>query len=357
MKPIITFMLVVLVTATACRFGIAPTATASLTTSTPEPATFTPEPSSTPEPTLAPSATPDACPNGDCITACFLKLPPVANPADLKARRASRPIDSEDGFRLMTYTIQGNKIENPVDGSNFPAWLKPFQQDHESQQKVWDYFAALIPSDQRKYLTEFHVFSDGEDNTLAMVTQTETDMNAWALEVDIFDAANAQDLTDTLIHEYGHLLSLNPSQVIPSKRIFDNPDNYDIYDGEAYVCENYFPGEGCSLPDSYINQFYERFWTKIEPEWIAIDEIESDYDYEAALDRFFKKYQDQFVSDYAVTDISEDFAESFSVFILEPKPTGDSIADQKVLFFYEYPELVQLRTQIGHNLCGQLTTQ
>ena len=360
MKPIIRLVLAVIVISilSACQSLAlatpAPSSTFVVITPTPLPPTPTPQPTATPEPTLLPSATPDACPNGDCITACFLKLAPIANPADLKARRSSRSIEVEDGFRLVSYAVNGDQIDNPVDGSNFPDWLKPFQQDRAAQRQVWDYFAALIPLEQRKYLSEYHVISDGEDNTLAMVTQTETDMNSWALEVDIFDTANAQDLTDTLIHEFSHLLSLNPSQVPASKRIFDNPDDYDIYDGEAYACKTYFPGEGCSLPESYINQFYQRFWKKIQPEWTALDELESDDDYYAALDRLYIKYQDQFVSDYAATDTSEDFAEVFTVFILEPKPNADTIADQKVLFFYEFPELVSLRGQIGHNLCTRV---
>lgn len=255
---------------------------------------------------------------------------------------------------LVSYTVNNDQLENPKEGANFPDWLKPFQQDRASQRKIWDFFAALFPLEQRKYLAEYHVVSDGEDNNLAAVTQTEGDMNTWALEVDIFDSANAQDLTANLVHEFGHLLSLNPSQVVPSKRIFNNPDDYDIYDAEAYACKTYFPGEGCSLPDSYINQFYQRFWQKIEAEWSAIDQIESDSEYEAALDRFYMKRQDQFVSDYAVTDPGEDFAESFMVFILEPKPEGESIADLKLQFFYEIPEFVSLRRQIANNLCGQL---
>ena len=33
-------------------------------------------------------------------------------------------------------------------------------------------------------------------------------MNKWNLEVDILDATDPQDLTDTLIHEFGHFIAL-----------------------------------------------------------------------------------------------------------------------------------------------------
>ncbi|MCX6066185.1 MAG: putative zinc-binding metallopeptidase [Chloroflexi bacterium] len=367
MKPILSLILVVfmVIVLSACQTvapaPAPPTAIQEVFTVTPRPVlptrqpSATPAPSATPQPTEMVAPTADSCPNGDCITACFKKLPQIVNPGDAKAKSGIRSIESEDGITLVTYTINGDQPENPVEGTDLPEWLKPFQQDQSSQTKVWDYFAALIPADQRTYLAEYRVFSDGPDNNLASVVQTETDMTKWALELDILDAANPQDLTISLLHEFAHLLALNPAQVVPSKPIFDNPDSDSVYQSEWDACQTYFPGEGCSLPDSYINQFYDRFWIEIEPEWESLDAIESEEDYQAALERFYEKYQAQFVDDYAVTDPSEDFAETFSVFIREPQPTGQSIAEQKVLFFYEFPELVKLRSQIGHNLCAQLT--
>ena len=137
MKPIIRLVLAVIVISilSACQSLAlatpAPSATFVVITATPQP-TATPEPTltdyivwglvvlrnplltATPEPTLTPSATPDACPNGDCITACFLKLAPIANAADLKARRSSRSIEVEDGYRLVSYAVNGDQIDNPV---------------------------------------------------------------------------------------------------------------------------------------------------------------------------------------------------------------------------------------------------
>jgi hypothetical protein len=62
-------------------------------------------------------------------------------------------------------------------------------------------------------------------------------------------------------------------------------------------------------------------------------------------------YQDQFVTDYAPTSPVEDIAESWTFFVLSPKPELNSIANEKILFFYEYPELVELRTQILKQIC------
>jgi hypothetical protein len=44
-------------------------------------------------------------------------------------------------------------------------------------------------------------------------------------------------------------------------------------------------------------------------------------------------------------------AETWAFFVRGSEPIGDTIAGQKVLFFYQYPELVELRAQILNNLC------
>ena len=44
-------------------------------------------------------------------------------------------------------------------------------------------------------------------------------------------------------------------------------------------------------------------------------------------------------------------AEAFATFILEPQPNDELIAEQKILFFYDYPELVELRQYIIQGIC------
>lgn len=73
--------------------------------------------------------------------------------------------------------------------------------------------------------------------------------------------------------------------------------------------------------------------------------------YRTALDEFYANHRAQFVSPYAATNPREDIAESWTEFILRPKPSGTSIADQKVLFFYEFQELVQTREEIIQGVC------
>ena len=251
---------------------------------------------------------------------------------------------------LVTYTIKGDTLTNPTLVS-VPKNLKKYQSDLPTQQKAWDLFTTLIPANQRQMLAEYRVITDGEGNILGIVEQTSDNPDKWVLEVDIADIGDTKNLTFTLLHEFGHLLTLNASQVPPDLKIFRHPDSDSIYNQEAAACPYYFPGEGCSLPNSYMNIFFNRFWAGLYQEWQTIDNIQNDIRRQDRLDAFYQKYKDMFVDDYAVTDPSEDIAETWAYFVLDPRPQGVSVAEQKLLFFYQYPELTRVRAQILQNLC------
>lgn len=259
--------------------------------------------------------------------------------------------DEPENQYLVTYQISSNEIKNPS-YENVSGDLQSYQDDNAAHQQIWEYFVTLIPSDERIGLEEFMIVTDGESNGLAAVTQTAYDPSLWSLEVDIVDSSGKLNLTYTLIHEYAHLLTLGPEQVTPSEAVFNNPDDDDIYYNEVSDCPDYFPGEGCSQPNSYINAFFNRFWADIHEEWQDINLIEDDDTYYEALDDFYYKYENQFVTDYASTNPEEDIAEAFTFFVLSPRPNGDTIAEEKILFFYEYPELVQLRDEITTGICS-----
>ena len=260
--------------------------------------------------------------------------------------------DEPEELYLITYSVSGDQISNPLYYENISADLKPYQEDQASHQEIWNYFTALIPTSERSSLAEYSIVTDGEENILAAVTQTLYDPALWGLEVDIRDSDDRLNLTYTLIHEYAHLLTLGPDQVTPSKAVFNNPDDDNIYYDEVKACPNYFPGEGCSHSNSYINTFFNQFWADIYEEWLDINLIEDDDAYYEALDDFYYNYEDRFLTDYAATNPEEDIAEAFTFFVLSPRPTGNAIAEEKILYFYGYPELVQLRDEIISGICN-----
>lgn len=258
--------------------------------------------------------------------------------------------DEDNTTYIVTYLVYGSEITDPAFES-VPTDLQDEQDDTAAHQRLWNYFTALIPLENRRDLAEFSIMTDGEDNVLAAVAQTYHDAALWGLEVDIADSQDYYYLSYTLIHEFAHLLTLSAGQVPPSEAIFNNPDDNDIYLNEVSACPNFFPGEGCANDDSYINEYYNQFWTDIYDEWNAINLEEDDDTYYHRLDHFYYKYQDQFLTDYSATHPVEDIAEAFSFFVFSEVPAGDTIAEQKILFFYNYPELVELRSSIINNLC------
>lgn len=272
-------------------------------------------------------------------------------------RIATAPIEGEgtestdDELTLVNYVVNGDEISEPA-YEDVPSDLQDEQADDATHLEIWNYFIALIPAENRGMIGEFAITTDGEDNTLASVAQTQSDPAVWTLNVDIADIANRPNLTYTLVHEFAHLLTLGPDQVTPSLAVFNNPEDNNIYLQEVSACPNYFPGEGCADADSYIDDFYHQFWDELREEWNEIN-LEEDEDIRLEKqDAFYQKYQDRFLTDYAATNSEEDIAESWAFFIFSPKPAGDTIAEQKILFFYEYPELVALRSEILSNLCA-----
>lgn len=278
-----------------------------------------------------------------------------ANTAVELSNEFTKSFDEEAGgdeyTYLVTYLVSGDEITDPY-YETVPADLQDEQENSDLHDQIWNYYRSLIPAAYRATLAEFSIMTDGEENILAAVAQTYNDPNLWGLEVDIADTSDYYYLTFTLVHEFAHLLTLGPDQVPPSLAIFNNPEDQDIYLDEASACSTFFPGEGCSNPDSYLNAFYQAFWTDIYDEWNEINLIEDEDEYYEALDGFYLKYEDRFLTDYSVTHPAEDIAEAFGFFIFAEKPAGDTIAEQKILFFYQYGELVQLRSSILANTCA-----
>jgi hypothetical protein len=265
---------------------------------------------------------------------------------------AGRNLPAKENVALVRYTFSGDTLVSPTYNPTVESSeLKKLQMSRNEHTRIWDYFRAIIPAEQRSFLTEFIIITDGNRNLLAAVSQTEDAPDKWALLVDIADTKNAHELTYTMIHEFGHLLTLGPAQVVPSLAIFKDPKDSSTYFQELAACFTYFPGEGCSNPGSYIDEFYNRFWLDIYDEWNKIEFERDEAEYIENMEAFYLKYEDRFVTDYSVTRPVEDIAESFTFFILSPMPDGDTIAEQKILFFYDFPELVELRKEILKNVC------
>lgn len=229
--------------------------------------------------------------------------------------------DEEPVSLNAVYIVKNGKLILSNDPEHYGEDPVPQQLTSKEKilhQKMWQRVNQLIPTELLSYIKRLEIGTDGQDGILASVVELDN-LSEWSMFLDTKDAVNQQgaftsDFDFTVLHEIGHVLTLNSSQL-----------STEIIEG------TYNTAEGYSHPESYINAYYQKFW-----KGKGIDE-----------DTF---KQDDFVSDYAMTNIEEDMAETFATFVMEDKATGKQIKDQKVNFFYGYPELVKIRTFIRSQL-------
>ncbi|RUL49608.1 hypothetical protein [Lysinibacillus antri] len=183
------------------------------------------------------------------------------------------------------------------------------EEEMEYHADLWFSFSWLIPEENRKEINRFEVFESGD--TLAYVSLHDAHDESWTLAMNNKNIELASETLVTYLHEYAHFLSLNQSQL--------------DYWADEEGCEGiYLQDSGCFYKDAYITDFYIQFWHT--PGNGELDEY--------------------FVSDYAKVSPEEDFSESFAHFVLTQTPTSDTVVEEKLQFFYQYDELVQLRTDI-----------
>jgi len=332
-QPILTAFLV-LTTALACMFV--------------EDLAIEPLPSALPE-AASPAVRENRSP-ADCLD--HLNVALETQPFD----QIGNPVYEELGarFDLVIYKVEGDQIKNPII-LYVPSEYRKYQEDTAAHRRIWDFYAAIIPPELRRPVTEFVIFTDGpESDSGAWVRPSPGDPENWQVGFDLLDSDYPPFLTDALIHETAHILTLN------SAEIPDDEDHYYFFDGRQNVpdCPQLVVNGSCSPAGSYINLFYQRFWKDIYAQWWLTDQqaqrAESDEEYWQMIERFYEQHSELFLNSYAATNIEEDLAESFTFFVLNDRPTGNAIPDQKAAFYYEFPELIDYRQQIVAGLCSYL---
>ncbi len=281
-------------------------------------------------PTTTVAAAPDTTTTTITVPAAPSTTAPTTTVPVTEAPPPEDPPDADGGHDddfaepqpLATFDVVGDELV----ADDVPAGL------HERAGAIWGRFVELIPADLRDTVTGFELMDVEYDG--AHVYPTDEDPTAWVLGVS---ERLGRDLDVTLLHEWGHLVTLAASEVPP------NPN--------ADGCKTYFTGEGCALPDSTFARFVAEFWP---PEMVAeaeeIYDIADDEEYFDAVDDFLARYPDTFVTEYAATNPGEDLAETIAVFIVEDPPEGDTVADRKILFFWDDPWFLDARERIRVNL-------
>lgn len=214
--------------------------------------------------------------------------------------------DEEKIEQLTAYTVKDGGLE-AVEGK-------------DAYQDLWNQVRAMLPEGSLDAFDRFTVFTDGAEEILAYVVPTDDAGARWELAVDPEDAGDGASFAETVMHEYCHYLTLNNGQV--------------DYGGQpTYGC--YAESDLAARPNSYLNVFYQTFWTDYLDDRLADPETYG----------FYLRHSDDFLTSYAATSPSEDIAESFAYFVLYDQAKEEGLQAQKQNFFYAYPELVTFRDQ------------
>ena len=236
---------------------------------------------------------------------------------------------------ITLYQVSNGSISKVTDYKVTGSDLE-YQKDTQKHNEIWDLVKKIVPLNQLEKMSEFMIYNGDISGSSGYVVQRSQDLSKWQMGIAINYAYDGGfnykgELAYTIIHEFGHILTLN-----------DNQLNASISKGE---CNNYFPGEGCANENSYINELYQNYWKDISEEHQNAQNSESEQD------TFYNKYSDRFVTNYASTNPGEDIAEVFTFFVTKKdKPLGKTIAEKKVLLMYDRNVLVEFRNHIRKSL-------
>lgn len=210
--------------------------------------------------------------------------------------------------------------------SSYPVEHGETQISDPEDAKIWDVLCSILPLESRQKITQFNLFTDGHSNILAYTSPIRendiADNTRFSINIDYYDVYDENGaphdwskLINTIIHEYGHVLLEDETQI-------DLSVGTDTHDPAGFI-------EG-----SFRKNFYDTFWSDIETTGVN--------DYEL--------HPTNYVSRYGANYFHEDIAETFAIFVLGDFPEGDTIAEDKIRFFWDDPEMVNLRAAIRENI-------
>lgn len=191
---------------------------------------------------------------------------------------------------------------------------------------VWELLCSILPAEYRQKIARFELFTDGAGGILAytapVMEDGAADNSRFCMTVDYYDIYDENHqprdwskLTYTLLHEYGHVLLEDETQI-------DLRVGQSTHDPAGFI-------EG-----SLRKAFYDRFWAGLGTSGV----------------RDYEKNPTSYVSRCGANYFHEDMADTFAMFLLGGKPVGDTVAEEKLLFFWEYPEMVALRSAVRQKL-------
>ncbi|MBO9578983.1 MAG: hypothetical protein J7480_09490 [Microbacteriaceae bacterium] len=198
-------------------------------------------------------------------------------------------------------------------------------------QAIWDDFVRVATADYIDLHVAQVYHGESESLTAAYVSPTQSGRpGLWDLGVNVAwigEDDPAIERLVTLVHEFSHMLTLDDVRYPP-------------FGGD---CDDARFERSCPPAGSIARTFGEAFWAPYGEErasWDGpLDEIP---------EGFLATHAEDFVTDYAATNVAEDLAETFVVFVANPIPavTDASVVARKLAFLAGYPELLEQRERL-----------
>lgn len=222
-------------------------------------------------------------------------------------------------------------------------YLSDIQRGKPLHQAIWQRFVALVPAKERQHIDCYIAMTDGNKGLSAYVLASR-DQGNWCLAVDISEMAPGDKIRDlrlkrTLVHEAAHVLMVSPDQY-----------GFDDYGPQCVATHTL---TGCPRNTAYFAYFWQRFWQSKPELGEPVPSIDPKAR-QAGAERY-RHHSSEFVSEYAATNAVEDFAESWMRFVFndvsaENKGLLSRRSHPKVLFFSEFPRLVEMRKRFRQRL-------
>lgn len=233
---------------------------------------------------------------------------------------------------IATYELEGDSL------GKLTGQLSP--EDEAVVRNSYELFVSLVPAEYRSNLSKVEVIN--HNTFAAAVRRDEDNLSKQVLAINPTQIEILGDVTlDKLsnlqlyVHELAHLFSLHPDETLYGTSTFDPiGSTFDKFKN-----------------NSYLNQFHKLFWG-------GVSRYYKDNVYKPREDfqGFYELNEDNFFTPYAASNPYEDFAESFTAFVIGPAPFPEEVEPkyEKINFFYQYRELVELRAKLLENMVAIL---
>lgn len=236
---------------------------------------------------------------------------------------------------IAYYEMENNE---PVK-KDFPVIVEE-KEDYEEYKEIINLEKEALAGIYDNYFKGFFIFTDGEGNMLSDSCDYQKETRGY-LGIDIEDFKNGIE-NDFDRSRFFYSMTREVANVLVTEK--NQIDYFKI----ATLCLTDFKIiKSAARKDAYIYQFYNRFWD----DTMYLDSIATSYNIKPnARKYFYLRHRDEFLNEYASENPFKDLIESMTRFILLDKYADNSVTDDKIRYFYEFPEIMELKEIINQNI-------